>query len=229
MARKFSRCLRGGCILAAMKFGAETLRRSRLLGWALVIGACGGDAESKGRGGLPDEGGGAGGASSVVSVGMSRGTSTSAACPALLPRTGRVEPNSERPDLPVFCEQDTDCTSRPLGFCTTDNVGTYCDYACTIDADCGGGQRCSCGLEFGRCVETGCRTDNGCGPSSLGSEYRVDCTTSGFACTTLSDTCEDDSDCNGFDRCTLEIVNPLSDPPTPGPVRRCLDLGCSDD
>ena len=110
------------------------------------------------------------------------------------------------------CLADTDCTQGINGRCMhPDLVPVFCAVACSYDqcesdSDCPSGEPCSCrasGTDNAANVCLGgsqCRTDSDCGPGGYCSPSAgfgaFNCDTAYF-CHTASDTCIDDSDCDG--------------------------------
>jgi hypothetical protein len=108
-----------------------------------------------------------------------------------------------------MCSSDSDCTDGTNGRCNESSGGALfcsCQYdACTADTDCPMGQLCAChespytGGDGNTCVQGNCRVDSDCGtngycsPSAGGGCGGL----SGYYCHTASDTCVNDSDCEG--------------------------------
>ena len=130
------------------------------------------------------------------------------ACESSLPRPERVTgyDGNPVPDAgtagypPPYCLQDADCTDAPNGHCELGQYegGTYCEYGCITNADCGAGSVCLCDDAIGRCVSATCSTDAECGSGLLCSDYVTDpgCGGMAFACQLPSDSCAAQSDCN---------------------------------
>jgi hypothetical protein len=149
-------------------------------------------------------------------------------CPNELPRPQALDPvmvnafeqlsaaqglTSEESAAMFVCREDTDCNERDGGFCTFTTTPsewfgqlyTTCEYACTSDADCGGGTLCDCGSPGGRCVSATCFTDDDCGPGWRCSRYTpgASCGAAGtaYACQSPEDACVADAECAGGSFC----------------------------
>jgi hypothetical protein len=108
------------------------------------------------------------------------------ACPSSLPRASAFAPEVllaleqaarnagyAEFEIPFLyeCREDTDCSALPNGYCdltqpegwTGSASFTQCRYACSTDADCGGGTLCECGEPGARCVTARCFEDAECG------------------------------------------------------------------
>jgi hypothetical protein len=107
-------------------------------------------------------------------------------CPNALPRERAFEPEVllaleqtaraigyVESDIPFLytCREDTDCPDMLNGYCDLtmpegwdgSTSFTHCVYACSTDADCGGGTLCECGEPGGQCVSARCFEDAECG------------------------------------------------------------------
>jgi hypothetical protein len=124
------------------------------------------------------------------------------------------------------CRADTDCRELPNGYCDLaspegwSGAGSFtqCRYACSTDADCGGGTLCECGDPGGQCVTAQCFYDSECGEGLRCAPYDA---TPGCAfesriweCQRLDDECSVDTHCGygqacifieGHRRCTSRI------------------------
>ena len=131
-------------------------------------------------------------------------------------------------EIPLLypCRADTDCLELPNGYCDLaspegwSGAGSFtqCRYACSTDADCGGGTLCECGAPGGRCVTAQCFDDSECGEGLRCAPYDA---TPGCAfesriweCQRLDDECSVDVHCGdgqacifigGHRRCTSRI------------------------
>jgi hypothetical protein len=108
-----------------------------------------------------------------------------------------------------MCMSDSDCTMGTNGRCNESTGGALfcsCQYdACVADTDCPTAQLCAChgspytGGDGNTCTQGNCRVDSDCGtngycsPSAGGGCGGL----SGYYCHTASDTCVNDSDCEG--------------------------------
>jgi len=138
-------------------------------------------------------------------------------------RVGVCESNVPRPDVQLTpggyefaidagevltCREDADCIDNAYGHCEWSNgefYGTYCEYGCVRDSDCGDGLICLCdGGPVGRCAAATCQSDADCLGQGLCADYITDpgCGGTAFACTGPSDECAVDSDCPSFEMCT---------------------------
>jgi hypothetical protein len=150
------------------------------------------------------------------------------ACPNALPRGRAFAPEvllaleqialgvgyleSEIPFL-YLCREDTDCTDQPNGYCDLSTPEgwngstsfTQCRYACSTDADCGGGTLCECGDPGGQCVTARCFEDPECGEGRRCAPYDA---TPGcefesriWECQRLDDECSLDAHCGDGEVC----------------------------
>ena len=116
------------------------------------------------------------------------------------------------PQVPLGdCKKDEDCTSGLAGRCLASMSGpkgNSCSYdACYADADCGGGQVCSCRATSSYpnlCVKGNCVADadcngNYCSPSVTFDRINIGVT--GYFCHTPADACVDDGDCGSTSKC----------------------------
>jgi hypothetical protein len=91
------------------------------------------------------------------------------------------------------------CGGCPEGqVCSTQGeIACQCVPACTNDAQCGAGQLCLCGDPAGICVPAQCQSGADCGPGEECSSWdmTLGCLYYEFRCTTPSDTCGGDLDC----------------------------------
>ena len=125
----------------------------------------------------------------------------------------------EQPQSPgLACQQDSDCTSAPLGRCDT---SCKCSYGCVRDSDCPATTLCACAEGGGSCAPTTCATDALCPSGSLcADDFAIaGCSTSRpFSCQSPAD------ECLGADGC------PHADGGGPtcvigdGGIRVCSDL-----
>jgi hypothetical protein len=119
---------------------------------------------------------------------------------------------SEIPFL-YLCREDTDCTDQPNGYCDLSTPEgwngstsfTQCRYACSTDADCGGGTLCECGDPGGQCVTARCFEDPECGEGRRCAPYDA---TPGcefesriWECQRLDDECSLDAHCSDGEVC----------------------------
>jgi hypothetical protein len=149
------------------------------------------------------------------------------ACASSVPRAEAVTIPPEYLDAGAYlqCGQDSDCSAAPYGYCewlVGQTYGTFCQYGCTVDADCAAGQVCLCGDPVGTCSNARCSTDAECGPGQLCADYieRPACGGTAFACQTPSDECAAQSDCPQYEYCTLDRGGE-------GERRVCTPPGCS--
>jgi hypothetical protein len=117
------------------------------------------------------------------------------------------DPSASELPYPGACLQDSDCTARPLGHCELGGgggiAGTYCEYGCEVDADCGDGMVCLCGEPAGRCVTSRCSTDADCAEGLCANFLAYPgCPSEQFACQTARDECVTDADCGEL-TCTV--------------------------
>ncbi len=134
-------------------------------------------------------------------------------CDSLVPRPERVFGPDMADDQ---CVLDADCEDRGYGYCTRRVSGgggsssaSFCEYGCTVDADCAAAEICLCGDPVGKCVPADCTTAADCpGDSICASHDGPDCEgPMGFACTTPQDECTQGSE---LGRCVFrEGANPL--------------------
>jgi hypothetical protein len=120
-------------------------------------------------------------------------------------------------EIPLLyaCREDTDCSALPNGYCdlalpegwTGSNNFTQCRYACSTDADCGGGTLCECGEPGGRCVTARCFEDAECGRGRRCAPYDA---TPGcelesriWECQQLDDECSLDVHCGEAQACIV--------------------------
>jgi len=153
-----------------------------------------------------------------------------AACPNALPRASAFAPEvllaleqaarsagyteSEIPFL-YQCRADTDCSARPNGYCALSlpegwngsTNFTQCRYACSTDADCGGGTLCECGDPGGQCVTAHCFEDAECGAGRRCAPYDAtpgcDFESRIWECQRLDDECSVDSHCGEEQACVF--------------------------
>lgn len=120
----------------------------------------------------------------------------------------------------VTPDDETCCGECPEGtFCSTQGeVACSCVEKCSTDADCAEGSICYCGSPAGWCVPAGCATGDDCagGEECTSWDPTLGCMYLQFACTTPSDACGGDLDCNG-QLCAVDVDG----------VRRCVDGGCA--
>lgn len=123
------------------------------------------------------------------------------------------------------CDDDNECTEGQNGRCVAQygfgSPKRYCNYdECFDDGDCKTKEACSCGknrhtfYSKGRadenvCVPSNCRTDDDCGDQFCKPDHGysgADDRVFGYYCTTRSDECRNDLDCQiagGRSRCTV--------------------------
>lgn len=128
------------------------------------------------------------------------------ACPTRLPRATLCGFPPVDGGLKQDCRSDSECTTKPKGFCTTSshNATCFCDYGCTEDADCPAGNICVCGDPQGQCMPAECTSDAQCGGLLC---LRSNDTTCGkaFACQKPTDPCTSNLDCKPpYSACTID-------------------------
>jgi hypothetical protein len=118
-------------------------------------------------------------------------------------------------DIPFLylCREDTDCTDLRNGYCELtmpdgwdgSTSFTECRYACSTDADCGGGTLCECGDPGGQCLTARCFEDAECGAGRRCAPYDA---TPGcefesriWECQRLDDECSVDAHCGDGEVC----------------------------
>jgi hypothetical protein len=116
---------------------------------------------------------------------------SAAACESALPRT--------TPDLPLVsdeCTNDSDCTSKPHGFCA---YGA-CKYGCVVDDDCAGDAACFCGPDIGVCIPAGCRSNADCPSDFPCTAFQAPgfATPDALSCQSPADDCVTDAQCNSL-------------------------------
>ncbi len=133
------------------------------------------------------------------------------ACTSIVPRPEpTVVPSGyEISEAHLQCREDGDCRDAPHGHCewsAGDVFGSYCEYGCTVDSDCSGGQVCLCGAAVGACVSARCSTDADCEGGLLCADYieNPGCGGTAFACQTPADECSAQSDCQEEGYCALD-------------------------
>lgn len=108
------------------------------------------------------------------------------------------------------CTTNADCTDMPHGSCRQDIFfggvlvdGTCsCSYGCAADTDCADGQICRCAGDglgpTSACIPAACSVDADCGDEQCAGNIGT-CSDSVYAlhCTTPSDTCSSNGECNG--------------------------------
>jgi hypothetical protein len=117
--------------------------------------------------------------------------------------------------LSYACREDTDCTAQPNGYCalasprgwTLGASFTQCRYACSTDADCGGGTLCECGEPGGQCVSAQCFVDSECGMGMRCAPYDAtpgcDLESRIWACQRPGDECGIDAHCGAAQACAV--------------------------
>jgi hypothetical protein len=145
-----------------------------------------------------------------------------ATCASQVPRPDPV-PN---PTMTGACKVDADCTEKPYGWCGTggDVAGTYCNYGCVKDSDCGAQQLCECADPVGQCVNSQCSSDAQCADGFLCREYdrTGGCNVISYSCQTPGDSCGSDADCapvsGQFSHCRVDQTKPSF---------QCIPGGCA--
>lgn len=107
------------------------------------------------------------------------------------------------------CDEDSDCTARPHGYCTLNPViegspvSPFCIYGCVADSECESGQVCLCGDPVGTCVSARCSSDADCGGLAC-TTYNDSpgCNTTSVSCQTAADTCATDAQCGTDQYCS---------------------------
>lgn len=139
-------------------------------------------------------------------------------CPSSLPRpdpvsippgyAGSADAGVGAYPAQLSCRQDSDCTAKAYGHCDWLHgqvSGSYCNYGCVVDADCGAGQVCVCGSPVGQCAPALCATDADCAGQLCGDYVSSPgCGGMAFACQTETDECAAGSDCTEHPYCTLD-------------------------
>lgn len=105
----------------------------------------------------------------------------------------------------IQCNRDEDCTDAPHGYCEATPgggvefvVGSFCNYGCITDSECGEGMICECGSPVGHCVLAQCKTDADCACDStcMRVEWNDGCgPTSQYLCQSPDDACIAHDDC----------------------------------
>ncbi|HEY0465412.1 MAG TPA: ferritin-like domain-containing protein, partial [Polyangiaceae bacterium] len=117
-------------------------------------------------------------------------------CASHVPRSEPVA----NPEMTGACKVDADCTDKPYGWCGSGGGeigGTYCNYGCIEDSDCGSNALCECAEPVGRCVHAQCASDADCQAGFLCKSYdaTAGCEQTSYTCQTSPDTCGSDLDC----------------------------------
>ena len=111
----------------------------------------------------------------------------------------------------LACQSNEDCTFRDHGYCTwvanSQLPASACSYGCEVDADCGDGSVCDCGVDVGQCVQTRCRGSEDCnGNPCVRIEESSGCV-EGYVVAPYYDCaapegCVSDADCGAGEVCT---------------------------
>jgi hypothetical protein len=135
------------------------------------------------------------------------------------------------------CTRDADCAASAFGFCEKIldlHPRNACFYGCRVDADCGAGEICVCGMDpvpslaspapFGSCLRADCTSDADCLPRFHCATYDTTpaCFSFAFSCQVPADDCGGNGDCDG-QYCTIEAAAPAGES-TP---RRCVEPTCA--
>jgi hypothetical protein len=135
--------------------------------------------------------------------------------------------------LAEYCSDHDEC---PDGACLLEPYGQYCtcsEHACQSDDDCTEAGACACvddprfaHLGSNRCQPADCRSnadcssslclaDRGsCGPAEDGNDMVI----VAWHCGTETDTCRNDEQCTGYDRCVWSTL-----PGADGPAFHCSE------
>jgi len=99
----------------------------------------------------------------------------------------------------VSCDEDADCSAVPGGYCAKRIDDARCEYhGCLTDTDCPAGERCACAPYDGlnACVPADCTRDADCEGGRCRLEYGCYGALLGYGCSTRTDACGSDLDCN---------------------------------
>ena len=107
------------------------------------------------------------------------------------------------------CDEDSDCTAQPHGYCTDAlpegpwQTSPTCMYGCVADSECGAGYVCLCGEPVGTCVLARCTSDADCGGLAC-TTYNDSpgCNGTSVSCQTAADTCATDAQCGSDQFCS---------------------------
>lgn len=131
-------------------------------------------------------------------------------CESNLPRRGTAPifvPPLPDPLPAAWCRTDSDCTEKPYGYCgPVGQISHFCSYGCVSDSDCGAGNVCVCGPEFGICAQATCQSDADCGGEFKCAAWTpyvgIGCGESpAYACQSSRDSCKTDGECGQGDFC----------------------------
>jgi hypothetical protein len=167
------------------------------------------------------------------------------------PDARAADPDAANPNVPDAANVDVDaapaCAAPPAGTvgapcatgaaCTGTNSvcldegegwpsGGYCSRACTSDADCGGGARCSSPLGDSRVCLATCCAGGLCGGAGLTCSRRLGGGSVGFdACVPGDNGAGDGDACETFGDCAPGSA--CSDNPFESPGGYCVTIGCT--
>jgi hypothetical protein len=114
----------------------------------------------------------------------------------------RLRAEAGEADVILECQQDSDCTAAPNGYCVVVEFSLpTCRYGCVRDADCGQDAVCVCGDPVGECSSASCRSDSDCAAGLGCTMYESAQCGGGYplSCQTRADECRSDGDCSpGF-------------------------------
>jgi hypothetical protein len=105
---------------------------------------------------------------------------------------------------PHYCEEDADCSSFRLGYCSRTSNQPSCLSGCLQDSDCAAGLcLCDGSAHGGVCTSATCKIDAECGSNSLCASANALCGETNFGCLSAQDECHSSVDCGPNRECQL--------------------------